>query len=289
MTRLSLLAIALLALPSAQAALQLSVEDEPLGLPPGTTTDLEVTGTISCQDFITAGKQTLTVTLSSDAPDEWGPADGTLTFTAGADCLSASTSTTATGKVSFTPTADAMGLIGETITIAATGDLEDTVQRNELMWVAYQPGHTMETSIDFPYELTESKLTFNLTITITANTNTMVMFENVTTTGGNVAGLSHEQFFFTAGEERTRTKTISWEPPTGEWEEATISFYNYSHCLIFDFGDCDAEVEDNISWTITNGGVPSPEPEGDGDKGSPGAGILLVLAAVGAALVLRRR
>ncbi len=287
MIRALLVAMALLAVPGADAALSITADDEPLALPPGSTTELTVTGTVNCQDFVTSGSQTINVALTTDAPAEWGAQDGTLTFNAGPDCLNPAGTTSTTGTVSFTPNGTAMGLIPEIITITASGDADATFTRNEQIWVDYQPGHVMETDIDFPYTLTDDVLVFNLTVTVTANTDSMVMFERLTTSAGSVTGLGNEQFFFTAGEAPTRVKTVTWTPPSGDWDNATIEFYNYSHCLIFDFGDCGAHFEQNLTWTILNGGTPTPT--GDEGEDSPGAGLVAILAAIAAIVVARRR
>ncbi len=291
MKRIVLLAgLLLVALPTASATVTLGAQDGDLEIMPGGTASIPVTVTVSCDEFIMAGAQSLTYSISSNARADLQASSPDITLTAGAGCVPGN-SVSGTADVTLNPSQDAFGLVPQPIKIyAVRGDTNITYDRTGNVWVAYDPGHSFSTDIDFPYTfMGGEKLQFNLTIDVPANSDTMVMFFPVSSSAnGSVNGLSHQRFFFTQNEERSRVLPITWTPPTGAWDNATITFSHYSHCLLGgEIDPCEPQGEETVTWTIQNG-APAPSGEANG-KESPGVGVSLLIGLVAVALVLRRR
>lgn len=288
-TTLFLLAAALMALPTASAfTIDATIPDEPLTV--GEKTDIPVTitfGQDDCLAIASSAGTDATVTITSDLGDEWG-FSGTDVTISDMDCISGGASASANTTVSVTPSEDVIANIAVKPTLsAAIGEGDAVTYSDGSLVVGYVPGHTMTTDITFPYTYEgEGAMTFNVTLDVGANGDTMVMFLNVDAGDASISGLEHQKFFFTTGDEATRTMQVTWTPPSKGWDNSTVSFRNYSHCLA-DGVTCDPEFDENIVWTINNGNpATSSDPPGED---SPGVGPVAFMALLGAALVALRR
>lgn len=261
----------------------------------GQTTTIPVNVTVGC-GFLLEHGTSLDVTLETDLPASWGASGSDVSFSASPTCVTSSGELTEAGSIDVTPTAEAPGLERRTFTIYANTTDGDsaTFDHSSDVWVEYVPGHDLDVDIDFPYTYTaedEGAVEFNATLTISANADTMVMFENVRTSG-TLSGFSGQQIFMLSdGAERTRTMSVTWTPPSGSWGNATISFYTYSHCMA-DEDACDManpgarNFEENVTWEIQN---EAGSGNGGDGKDSPGAGLFLIPGLAAAAFLARRR
>ena len=198
--------------------------------------------------------------------------------------------------VTLTPAPDSPGLVNATLnaTIVYVGEAPMSEPRNSFValpdvHVAYRPGHVMTPDGDQTFTVTNGTYSFDMTVDITANARTMIMFEDKKVTGGGLlTGLQAHVFDVPAGEVQL-VQPVKFTAPTGAWETVKVSFYNYSHCL--DGTDCGPQVQNNITWTFKNGGPPvEPATENEESKDAPGPvfpAILLALALV--AIVARRK
>ena len=287
---LALLLAAALAAPTAQAAVAIDGENSAKTIPTSGGS-LSFNVTVDCTEFLTQGGPTLDATVTTDLPDYYGAQDGPANFSAQDSVTGAQQQLTQCIDVTLSPTDDALGLVPTPFKATATvGSASAEFDHDKNVQIAYKDGHTMTTDVSFPYDFTEADgeaLEFNITIDIAANSRTMVMFIDPGASAGNVDGLFH-QIFDVEDCETTRTIGVTWTPPSFAWENATISFYNYSHCL--NGSPCDPTNEQNITWEIRNaqtGGGPSNTPD---DEESPSVPfIALGLALVAAAFVARRR
>ncbi len=282
----SILLLLLLAAAPA-AALDVSGTDEARKIPATGSTTLSYTITVDCADFLTGTKASFDITLTDDLPDYYGSSSEGVTIEAGAGCLNADAQITGTADLVLTPTADAFGHTPKKFNVTVSdGTNEATFTHAQPIQIEYVAGHTLATSVGFPYEFQGDALAFNVTIDIQANAQTMVMFMEVAT-GGTLSGLTHQIFDVELGD-RNRVLPVVWTPPAGAWTNDTITFYNFSHCL--KGSPCDDTNGETITWEIHN-----MAPGGDsgssngGSKDSPGAPLFAVLALLGLAAVLVRR
>ncbi len=290
MKHIALLAgLLLIAIPTASATMNVSSAIGDLELEPGTTTKIPVLITVSCEEFVLAGATSLTFKVGSDARADWNAVHPDITVEAGPACVPGG-SVGASGDISLSPGDDAFGLRSQTLKIwAVSGDTNLTFDRSGKIWTAYVGGHTMSTDVTFPASYTGGDaLFFNLTVEITANSNSMIMFfPNPSAGNGSVSGFASTQFFLDAGDSPTKTFQVKWTPPTGNWDNATFSFRKYSHCLNGgELNSCNMEDnEGTVTWTMVND---APKPPVD-DKPTPGVGAGLLVGVIAAALVVLRR
>lgn len=291
MKRIVLLAgLLLVALPTASATVTITAENGDLELMAGMTSKVPVTVTVSCDEFVMAAAQSITYAINSNAAADLKASHPEITVTAGAGCIPGN-AISATGDITLNPDMDSFGLAPQTLKIwSVKGSDNFTYERSGNVWVAYNPGHTLTPDVTFPYTfMGGDKLSFNLTVDVSANSDTMVMFFPVSSTAnGSVAGLAHQRFFFSQGENSSRILPVSWTPPAGNWDNATITFSNYSHCLLGgEIDPCEPQLEETVTWTIVNG---APKTTGDGEgKDSPGVGAGLIIGLLAVALVVLRR
>ncbi|MGB1585420.1 MAG: hypothetical protein ACPHID_00030 [Thermoplasmatota archaeon] len=253
-----------------------------------TTIPFEVT--LGCSEFLASQSASIDIALETDLPDYFGADSETVNFAPGADCANPALSIVKEIDLTINPTSDAMAYVPETFTVTATGGGLTGSVAHEPLQIAYKPGHTMTTSIDFPYEFTEAdngSVAFDIGLDITANGNTMVMFLDIGV-NGSISNLFHQVVNLPAGEERQRNLSVVWTPPAGAWEEDVISFYTYSHCLDGPSDACGPTNEQNVTWVIKNMAATPTTDDGDGEDapGLPILGLGVVLVAVA---LLRRR
>ena len=283
-TLLGLLTLVLLSAPAASAA-DATFTDEPITVPPTGSASLPVTVTVDCTDVVAAGGDLDVPVSATGLPDWFGAGTAEAHFDA-MSCLTGEATASTEVALTFTPTADALGLDPYSFLVVAG---EDSFDFTGPIQVGYLDGHTMTTDLEFPYVLTDADggaVSWNITLDITANSQTMVMFQNLQTSLGKLSGVSHQIFDVETGD-TTRTLTATFEAPDFEWDEVTIKFWNYSHCL--KGTDCPPTNSQNLTWVIQNGATGDPTNDAGG-KDSPGlAPVGLTLAVVAAALVARRR
>ncbi len=211
------------------------------------------------------------------------------------DCASGPRTTlTKPGAVALTPTLDAPGLQPFTLTLVAqvVGSTEKATSMKENLVLAYKPGHTLTPAGDQTFPVTDATFAFELRIDITANAQTMVMFENKTVDVGTLDGL-RAMTFDVANNDRTITYNVLYTPPEFNWTEAKVRFHTYSHCLVG--ANCTPQLEQNLTWTFVNKQPPAPPPSMEptpttAGGSSPGLGtFFLVVAIAMVAAALRRR
>ncbi len=284
-TLLGFLILGLLSAPSASAA-SASFVDEAFTIPYNGSYDLPVTITVECGDILGAsGSYNVPVSVEG-LPDYFGAGTATAEFAA-SDCLVAD-AITKDVVLTFTPTQAAFGLDPYPFQIKA-GD--DSFEHKQLAQVGYKSGHSLTLDQTFPHNLTtedNGKLHWNVTVEIDANSQTMVMFQNLQVSVGKLSGINHQIFNVEEGD-TVRTLSATFEAPDFEWEEATIQFWNYSHCL--KGVDCPPINSQNMTWVITNDAKGGAAGGGsDAGNDSPAvAPIGLGLVLVAAALIVRRQ
>jgi hypothetical protein len=201
--------------------------------------------------------------------------------------------------VTITPAADAPGLVNATLnaTIVYVGEApgplgearESPVMLPEVH-VAYRPGHLLTPSGDQTFTVTDGTYAFDMTMDITANARTMVMFEDKKVTGGGlVTGLQAHVFNVPNGE-RNLVQPVKFTAPQGAWDQVKVTFRNYSHCL--DGTDCGDQLTQIVTWTFKNGNpaaAAEPASEKAESKGAPGLMLPSLLGILALAAVALRR
>ncbi|MEK6986224.1 MAG: hypothetical protein AABX89_07570 [Candidatus Thermoplasmatota archaeon] len=285
--------------PTSEALLTTSFALEEI--PASGVTPIDFLFTLDCQTVLTSGGGD--VALALEGVPEWLSATAAGGELAPEDCLA---DPTGVAELALTgglePIAGAPGLLPAELTAKATYTslLGDTVEASAVLpafHVAYLPGHRLTPEGDQTFQVQSSKpLTVPLRIEVLANARTMVMFEDKTVSNPDalVNGLKAKIFDVPPGQIGliVEERNVVFTPPTGAWDKVTVSFRNYSHCL--DGPDCGNELERVLTWTFVNA-APDQISQVDGagatesSKGAPAPGLLLVVGAVGVALLLRRR
>jgi hypothetical protein len=203
----------------------------------------------------------------------------------------------------ITPASNAPGLLPFVLnaTVTFTGEvMEPTGQVSQPATVtvltpetklAYRPGHTMTPDGDQTFQVPANEpYTFDLRLDIHANARTMIMFEDKTLSNPDALlnGLRAETYDVAAGQ-TSETRKVMFTPPGTPWESVVVTFRTYSHCL--DGENCGNQLERTVTWTFTNAGgaEPSAQDPESGSKDTPGPAFLVVLFALLAAFVARRR
>ena len=201
-------------------------------------------------------------------------------------------------ELTLTPAPNAPGLINATFnaTIVYVGEApgplgQPRVSPIELpaVHVAYRPGHVMTPDGDQTFTVTNGTYAFDMTVDITANARTMVMFEDKKVNGGGLlTGLQAKVFDVPNGDTRL-VQPVKFTAPQGAWDTVRVSFYNYSHCL--DGTDCGEQLARTVTWTFKNANATADlESQGEKEsKGAPGLALPAIAAALAALVVLARR
>ncbi len=258
------------------------VFEEPAGpVPYDGTTELNFTATIGCLGILTSSGSTDLEVTTDGAPAYLGIQNKTVSFDE-ADCVAGSGVLTITDSLSMTPTSEAPGLSTTEVTIvAAHGDASDS--STIPITVDYKMGYTWATNITFPYEMTGESVTFDLTLTVDTNAVTMVMFESVTAP----LGILPAPFPYTFNDpmaNSTHTVQITYQAPLGDWTNDTAVIKTWSHYLN-DGAVKTADEEMTFTFTRAAGAASG----GDDGKDSPGVALPVMLALLGAAMVVARR
>lgn len=200
-------------------------------------------------------------------------------------------------EVILTPAPDAPGLVNASLngTITYIGEVANPLTPGpspvELpaVHVAYRPGHLMTPNGDQTFTVTNGSYSFDMTVDVTANARTMIMFEDKKVSGGGLlTGLQAHVFNVPEGEIQL-VQPVKFTAPEGAWDTVKVSFRNYSHCL--DGADCGEQLEKSVTWTFTNANPTDIEPasEKKDAKGAPGPLLPATLLALALAAVVVRR
>lgn len=257
-------------------------------------TTITVTVTVGCDLALTTGGGT--ATLSMDALPSWLTAAPTTVDVDPVACVpGVQGNITQQAAITVTPAADAPGLRPTHLnaTVAYKGKLQGE-ETAEIpigpVVVAYRPGHKITPEGDQTFTVPSSEqYSLDMSIEVTANARTMVMFEDKALSDPNalVNGLKAHTYDVPAGETK-ETRKVVFTPPEGPWESVTVKFRTFSHCL--DGVDCDEQNVRDVTWTFQNQSPDSIPPTTTEDaKAAPGAtGLWVVLVVVVAALARRR-
>lgn len=261
-------------------------------VPAGGSMELFADVTMDCSFIVLRGGSAQVDYTFEGLPDGVG-ANASSTDLDGTDCLAGLPASSLTRNVTVTVTAsrDAAGLVPFDFTILASGEslsgsAEGSGTFQDVM-VDYGPGHAIDPG-DATFEVTGGEVSFNLTVSVSANAKTMVMFEDVERpSGARLDGLKSVTFDVAEGH-REEVLPITFKAPSGDWDELAVTFTHVSHCQ--EGEECDPLGHEEVTWTFTNAGGAAPADDEGDSKESPGpvAG-LLVLALVGLALRARRR
>lgn len=283
-TPIVLLSIAMLAAPAANAVSISYDGEDPTTLAVDGATDLPFTVTVDCvEDLLLAGSASAEVTVTiPDAPAWLNFTDATLTFD-GTNCITGASQTISQGgTLSVTPDASAPGMVPTGITLDADGATADAN-----IQVDYKPGYSFDVEGNFPMEVPADGTSFPATIHLFGNARSMAMFEVLERP--ECVSVSGVPDFYTAQDadlagdmEEMVPLTISVTPCGGEWTEDKFVFKTWSHFL--DAGEMKTE-DVEITWTFQ----PAADTVTEGEEGSPGFGLVGLLAALGAAFIVRRR
>jgi hypothetical protein len=294
MKRVLIATLLLLAIPAATAQvpagdITVNATAPAVFIDPNGAMSVTVDIAVGCAIVLTGGGNG-TISLSAAVPAYIAVAADDILVSA-ADCVG-NEYATKTGSLVLTPNATAPGLqlFNAKVTALFTTSAGSTSGESQVdgLAVDYRGGHTLSLAGDQTFEVVDGVATVMLDVTISANTKTMVMFLDQSTTAGSVSGLSHKVFDVLAGE-RNKTYTITFTAPEGAWTEEQFTFHNYSHCLDKEEG-CDPLFINDPTWTFTNMGGNVTAGGSDGGKDSPGLAMPLVLGTVALiGFALRRR
>lgn len=286
---LAILILALLPTAAAEARGGSSFADRELAHSGPTPVPIDVV--LGCDLVLTTGGGSATVTMPFLPP--WLTAPAQSVAVEATDCIPGAVgNVTRTVTLQVTPAADAPGLVPANITarIDYAGELRGTAQANVTLpevVVAYRPGHTLTPAGDQEFRVPGNRsFSFDLEIEVTANARTMVMFEDkvVSDPEALLLGLKAETYDVAAGE-KGEVRKVTFTPPDGAWDEVTVSFRTFSHCL--DGDDCGNQLEANLTWRFLN---ESPvTAQGETTKAAPAPAVVLLLILLVAALAWIRR
>jgi hypothetical protein len=268
-------------------AFSLSADSPTKAISPTGPTNIHFNVTLGCA-LILEGGQMATVTVTGTGPT-WLTVGSTQVVFKPTDCAGTTPNQNLNvklpGVLPVTPGPKAPGLVASSFDMTASSSLPSSppapAAQPVAFTVGYRANHTLRSSIQFPYTMTGSTLTWNVTIGSSANARTMIMMNDVTATAGSVSGLAPHFIDTPPG---NLTFPVTFKAPDGDWSNATISFVVFSHwCLTT--GPCgDPNFSHTYHWTIKNGGG-----GGGGGKKSPAPSALLMVGLLAGALVLRRR
>jgi hypothetical protein len=245
---------------------------------------------VGCADLLSSAAQqmgaTATVTVSTvDAPAWLNATDAAVTVDP-QDCNPATAQAVGTGSFEFTVSPAAPAVVENSIKLMAT--LEDlTDDATVPVKVAYKSAYTLVPSITFPFTVTNTTTTFTVVGTQASNAASMIMVDDFSASGGaRVSGIGALQYSNQAGKPESKTYTVTFTAPSGDWETATTTLKVYGHWNCCG-GAGDPTDRQTITWEFVNGGIETPGKE---KKDSPApVGALSGLGLLGLAAVLRRK
>ncbi len=274
----ALLAFMLLPVAAAQT---ITPDEDPAVLTPEGITSVGFTASESClsiaTDIITGGTNAAIDYAVTYPAGLTGPDTVTVTYS-GADCLGdLSGNVDGTSSLDITALPEAPGMASLQV---AVGDGSLPVQ------VDYIKGHTFTVDTTFPIEVGAEPVTWNATLVVDSNADTMVMtLTDEKAQFGSIGGLfPFKNFIAPPPEGTTETIQFTYTPTATDWEEDKIVFTMWSHFI--DDGDMKTP-DDTIEWTFVN--VNDHGSQDEGKKDSPGLGAVALVGLLGAAAVALRR
>ncbi len=284
---LALLALAVLATPAQAQGLSSEISvtaDSPGVVAWNGTAPLNVTVEVGCGIFAADPSASELVVSATTENDTLTASTETIAIAA-SDCLAGGGAITKDVVLTMTPAEDAPGIV--TIPIAVTAMVGTASGEGETSaTVSYKADHQIIPDVTFPLTVDNGTVTFNVTIVYAANAPSMVMFEEQSfDNGGSIKGL--KPVIETPPAEVVLP--VTFKAPSGDWNQTTLSFRNFSHYIFTDTGLAgDPELEKIVEWTFVQGASETPATE-EGDKDSPGAGVLVALGLFALAFVARRK
>lgn len=251
---------------------------------PGSAGSQAFTAEVGCFEMVLGGGST-TLNISVVGPS-WAGASAQSIELSPADCPTASGVLNVTGSIDYAISASAPGMAPESVEVTASiGDSLGTATTS--VTAGYRGTYTLGTDTEFPVQVTEDTVTFNILLTVDANADTMVMFatDDEVQTMGTIAVPTFLNFRDLSGP-TTSEVSVTYTAPTAAWEQDRFQFTTWSHYL----NDGAVKSPDQvITWSFDNAGTTTGNGADEGED-SPGAPlVLLSLALVGVAMVLRRR
>lgn len=281
-------ALALTVAPMATAA-TLTVDVDSAVVQPGGSYAIPFTYADTCADAvgpvlaeILAGTGSLDVAITAAGAGEGvtlASATATLDYTG---CVSGPlTDPVYTGTLLASADTWAPGMIPATVTLTG-GDASDSLD----LTVNYTNTYTVSTDATFPLETVDGMAKFNLTMTVTANAPSMLMFFKQTASCGSVTGLPEflniNDGEYVPGEPTTLVKQISYTNTCSDNEMDYFVFDTVAHNVAY---STDLFETHNMNWTFENhGGHAAGEAEE-----SPSVGFFAVVAVLGAIVIARRK
>lgn len=252
--------------------------------------EIPFTLTVGCLDFLTNGGLTATVTVT-DAPVWFNFTEQSVAFSPDA-CANPSASASETGAIPFTLSADAPAIVSNVVHLKATlGDAGASNEAPAVFTVNYTSDYSLTPSVKFPLTVTNKTTTFTVTGMQASNAPSMIMVDGFSASDGAlVSGIGPLQYLNDAGKPDTKTYTVSFTAPAGDWDSVNITLQVYGHYNFPDgSGAGDPTDQKTLTWQVLNGGVKT-DLDGEGEKKSPApVGVLTALGLLAFAGLRRRK
>ncbi|MGB1697476.1 MAG: hypothetical protein ACPHK8_03665 [Thermoplasmatota archaeon] len=274
----------------ASASAQISTDpDTTVIVEPGASASIPFTYTGSCQgavgetltDILLGGGE-VDVTITGSGGDGLTFTDAVVTLDYTSCVTGPATNPSATGSMTVTADQWASGRIPQDVTLT-DGDATATAS----VMTNYTVIYALTTDATFPMETNDGKGMFNVTLTVTANAPTMIMFFTEDAACGSVTGMKDIYNInagdFVNGEPTTITSQVTYENTCGE-ESDSHSFNTVAHNPEM---STDLFPFQSFAWTFTN--ADGHGGDHDDEKDTPGFGLVALLGAIAVAFVARRK
>lgn len=244
--------------------------------------------TIGCIDLLQGSGESVIVDVKD--PPAWLTVTPWEEDVSAAGCAGGGGSVTQDGTVPFTVSAAAPGVSSQTVKLQATMGSATSNEASATYSVAYNSNYTLTPAVQFPLTVTNKTTTFTVTGVQASNAMSMIMVDDFTASNGAlVSGIGPLQYENEAGSPDTKTYTVTFTAPSGEWQSANVTLKVYGH-YNFDGMAGDPTDQKTLTWQFVNGGVKDDTKGGGGSKGSPApVGVLTALGLVALAGLARRR
>lgn len=240
---------------------------------------------VGCAELISNPREDATVTVT-DAPAWLNATDEVLELPA-TGCLNPNGRLSVPGTIEFTVSKSAPAVTAQTVHLKATLGETQSDEQSAAYTVAYKSNFTITPSVKFPLTVMNKTTTFTVTGVQASNAMSMIMVDDFTASGGAlISGIGPLQYANKAGAPDTKTYTVTFTAPDGDWENVNATLKVYSH-YNFDGMAGDPTDQKTITWQFVNGGVHDHDKK---KKDTPAPiGPLVALGLVGLAASMRRR
>jgi hypothetical protein len=280
-------ALALTVAPMATAA-TLTVDEANVVVPPGGSYAIPFTYSEACT---AAASPSLTDILTGT-----GSVDASITATGGNLTYATTTATldytsclaappvdpVTTGTLLVSADQWAQGMTPITVTLS-----DGTATANTEAKVNYTNIYTVSTDATFPLETVDGMAKFNLTMTVTANAPSMIMFFKQTASCGSVTGLPEflniNDGDYISGKPTLLVQEISYTNTCSDNEMDSFVFDTVAHNVAY---STDLFETHQVNWTFENNGGNAA---GETSEETPGVGLVVIMAALGAIVIARRK